>query len=121
MVSTPPFAVKRGDVCWRDFGPASEPGSPAKRRPVVVVQADYLNDSNLATTLVVPLTSNVDLAAYSSNVFIPATISGLPRDSVVLTHQVTVVTKASLNYPEARLPSSVVSAIHDGIRTVLGE
>ena len=120
-MSIPPLAVKRGDVCWRHFGPASEPGSPAKRCPVVVVQADYLNDSQLATTLVVPLTSNVDLAAYSNNVFIPAAISGLPRDSVALTHQVSAVTKASLSYPEARLPSSVVGAILAGIRTVLGD
>ncbi|MDQ2796684.1 MAG: type II toxin-antitoxin system PemK/MazF family toxin, partial [Actinomycetota bacterium] len=75
------MVIRRGMVCWADLG--STVGSrPAKRRPVLVVQADGFNQSRLATVLVVVITSNTALAVMPGNVFLPAATTGLPRDSV---------------------------------------
>lgn len=74
--------IVRGSVCWVDLG---EPrGSrPARRRPVlVVVQDDAYNSSRLATTIAAVIPSNTALAAVAGNVFIPAAVSGLSKDSV---------------------------------------
>ena len=109
----------RGDVCWADLG---EPrGSrPAKRRPVLVIQADPYNDSKLSTTLVAVITSNTGLAAMPGNVFLPAVASGLPRDSVLNVTALVTIDKADLDQPVARLPSSLMTEIDRGLRRVLG-
>ena len=56
--------IGRGSICWADL---SEPqGSrPAKRRPVLVIQADPFNASRLNTTLAAVVTSNTGLAAIA--------------------------------------------------------
>ena len=113
------FSISRGDVCYVDFGPAAG-STPAKRRPVVVVQNDLLNKSDLATVLVVPLTSNTDRAGFSFNTFIPARLSNLPKDSVALGFSVSVINKADLEYPEAQLPASIVDRIVSGVTAAMG-
>lgn len=109
----------RGDVCWADLG---EPkGSrPAKRRPVLVIQADPYNASKLNTTLVAVITSNTALAMLPGNVFLPAVASGLPKDSVLNITALTTIDKADLDPPVGQLPSSLMTEIDRGLRRVLG-
>jgi mRNA interferase MazF len=109
----------RGEVCWTDLG---EPkGSrPAKRRPVLVIQADPYNDSKLSTTLVAVITSNTGLAAMPGNVFLPAVASGLPKDSVLNVTDLVTIDKADLDQPVGRLPRSLMTEIDRGLRRVLG-
>jgi hypothetical protein len=45
-------------------------------------KGDSFNASRIATTVVVPLTSNLRLAAAPGNVVLAAARSGLPKDSV---------------------------------------
>ena len=87
--------ITRGEIHWADLGAAS--GSrPAKRRPVLVVQSDPYNASRLATVVAVVITSNTSLAAMPGNVFLPATATGLPRDSVVNVTAVVTLNKTDL-------------------------
>jgi mRNA interferase MazF len=113
------FQLRRGDVCWYDFG-APVGSESAKRRPALVVQSDDYNDSNLDTTIVVPLTSRLDRAQFPDNVFIPAVASSLDKDSVALTFQVAVVNRTRLDYPIGRLPTSVLFQVDDALCSVLG-
>ncbi|MGI9032448.1 MAG: type II toxin-antitoxin system PemK/MazF family toxin [Acidimicrobiales bacterium] len=48
--------VAQGDVFWASL-PEPAGSGPGSSRPVVMVQGDALNASNLATAVVVPLTS----------------------------------------------------------------
>jgi len=108
----------RGDICWADLG---EPrgSKPAKRRPVLVIQADAYNASKLGTTLVAVITSNTAFAAMPGNVFLPAVASGLPKDSVLNVTALVTVDKADLDPPVSRLPASLMSEIDRGLRRVL--
>ena len=108
----------RGDICWADLG---EPkGSrPAKRRPVLVIQAEPYNTSRLSTTLVAVITSNTALAAMPGNVFLPAVASGLPKDSVLNVTALVTLDKADLG-PPAGLPGALMTEIDRGLRRVLG-
>ena len=108
----------RGDICWADLG---EPrgSKPAKRRPVLVIQADAYNASKLSTTLVAVITSNTAFAAMPGNVFLPAVASGLPKDSVLNVTALVTVDKADLDPPVARLPPSLMTEIDRGLRRVL--
>ncbi|WP_400995580.1 type II toxin-antitoxin system PemK/MazF family toxin [Agromyces sp. GXQ0307] len=107
-------------MVWVDFG--SPRGSePAKRRPAVVMQEDWLLATQIATVLVVPLTSNVALEAFPGNVLVPVDASGLGKDSVAIVSQVGPVSREFLEpFPVGHVPSYVLSKIADGIRLVMG-
>ncbi|HEU4849856.1 MAG TPA: type II toxin-antitoxin system PemK/MazF family toxin [Terrimesophilobacter sp.] len=109
----------RGEIYWKDFGsPAgSEPGY---RRPVVVVQDDRFNRSAIATCIVAVVTSNVGLATIPGNVFLPASASGLPRDSTVNLSQVMTVDTPTLSGPAGSIPDYLMTDIDAGLRLVLG-
>jgi mRNA interferase MazF len=110
---------QRGDVCWADLG---EPhGSrPAKRRPVLVIQADPYNASRLNTTLAAVITSNTGLAALPGNVFIPAIASGLSKDSVVNVTALITLDKTDLDPAVGQLPASLLDEVDRGLRRVVG-
>lgn len=112
--------MNRGDVHWCDLGdPAGS--APAKRRPVLIIQADPYNDSRLATTIVAVLSSNTALAAMPGNVFLPAALTGLAKDSVVnVTALVTVDRRQLDQHPSARVPEHLIREVDRGLRRVLG-
>ncbi|MGN6127217.1 MAG: type II toxin-antitoxin system PemK/MazF family toxin [Humibacter sp.] len=112
--------IARGDLVWVDFG-APRGSEPAKIRPAVVMQDDWLLATNVATALVVPLTSNTALEAFPGNVLVPAVASGLDKDSVAVVSQVGPVGREFLDpFPIGRLPAYLLSEISSGIRLVLG-
>lgn len=111
--------VKRGDVHWCDLGEATG-SAPAKRRPVLVIQADEYNRSRLATTLVAILTSNTGLAAMPGNVFLPAIATGLPKDSVVNVTALATIGRGDLDpYPVGQVPDHLMAEVEQGLRRVL--
>ena len=112
--------VIRGDVHWCDLGEPSG-SAPAKRRPVLVIQADEYNRSRLATTVVAVVTSNTALAAMPGNVFLPAAATGLSKDSVVnVTALATIDRRALGPLPAGRVPNHLMAEVDQGIRRVLG-
>lgn len=112
--------IAHGDVVWLDFG-TPRGSEPAKRRPAVVMQEDWLIATEIATVIVVPLTSNVALEAFPGNVLVPVDASGLGKDSVAVVSRIGPVSREFLEpYPVGRVPSYVLSKIADGIRLVLG-
>ena len=112
------FDLRQGHVCLYDFD--AHPGDvQRKERPVVVVQCNRLNRTRLTTTVVVPLTSNTALAEFPGNTFLSARLTGLPKDSVALGHQVFTVMKDDLGYPTGILDTAAVQAITTGITTVI--
>ncbi len=110
--------IRRGDIHWVDLG---EPAGsrPAKLRPVVIVQAPSYNASRLATTIAIVVTSNTALAAMPGNVFLPATVTGLRRDSVANVTALVTVEKGELGAPAGAVPETLMLEIDDGLRAVL--
>ncbi len=110
--------IERGGIYWVNLG---EPhGSrPAKRRPVVVIQADLYNSSRLGTVVAAIVTSNISLAALPGNVFLPTSASGLPKDSVVNVTAIITLDKADLDEPVDVLPAYLCEDLDRGLRRVL--
>src|ERR1700759_2554002 len=111
--------TSRGSVCWADLGEARG-SKPAKRRPVLVIQANPFNASRLNTTIAAVITSNTALAAMPGNVFLPASASGLPKDSVVNVTALVTLNKTDLEGPVGHLPESLIDDVNRGLRRVLG-
>ena len=108
--------TQRGSICWADLGEAH--GSrPAKRRPVLVIQSDLFNASRLSTTIATVITSST---ALPGNVFLPAAISGLPKDSVVNVTALVTLNKTDLETPVGHLPEALMDDVNRGLRRVLG-
>lgn len=112
--------IRRGSVWWADLGePESQGSKPAKRRAVLIVQANSFNASRLNTTLVAIITSNTRLAAMPGNVFLPATTAGLPKDSVVNVTALVTLDKTDLHAETGHLPTSLMHEVDRGLRSVL--
>ncbi len=112
--------ITRGDVVWVDFG-TPRGSEPAKIRPAVVMQDDWLLATEIATVLVVPLTSNTTLEGFPGNVLIARDASGLEKDSVAVVSQVGAVSREFLDpYPAGRLPGYLMTKVAAGIRLVMG-
>ena len=110
--------IERGGIYWADLGPAV--GSrPAKRRPVVVIQAASYNASRLATVLAAVLTSNTALAGVPGNVFLPAASTRLPRDSVVNVTALVTLNKTDLTKHVGHTPDTLMRDVERGLRLVL--
>ena len=72
--------MRRGEIWWAGHGEpvGSEPGY---RRPVVIVSANFLNESRLRTVLIVPVTANLTREHYRGNVRLPAIQDDWPRET----------------------------------------
>jgi mRNA interferase MazF len=110
--------IARGEIHWADLGTAS--GSrPAKRRPILIVQSDPYNASRLATVVAVVITSNTALAAMPGNVFLPASATGLPRDSVVNVTALVTLNKTDLTDRVGPLSLAMMNEVDRGLRRAL--
>lgn len=110
--------IDRGGIYWADLG-APVGSRSAKRRPVLVISATTYNRSRLATVLAAVITSNTALAAIPGNVFLPAAITGLPRDSVVNATALVTLHKADLTDPVGTAPLALLHEVDRGLRRVL--
>ena len=85
-------SVWRGQIWWADLG-VPIASSPGYRRPVLIVQSNFANQSRLATTIVVALTSNLARARDPHNFELSAEETGLPGDSTVNASQFVTLDK----------------------------
>ena len=106
--------MMRGEIWWVDFGVpfGSEVGF---RRPVVVIQNNILNESNLKTVIVIPLTTNTIYAEFPNNLFLDKTITKLPKDAVTQSHLVVHIDKERFLEKVSKLDNSTIDKILDGI------
>jgi mRNA interferase MazF len=86
----------------------------------VIVQGDAFNASRISTTVVVPLTSNQRLAAAPGNVALPATTTGLPKDSVANVSLIVALDRGLLTDRVGRLSDAHLDRVMAGIDLVLG-
>ena len=111
--------MTRGELWWADFGVpcGSEPGY---RRPVIIIQNDFFNKSNINTTIVIPLTTNMILADAPGNIIFKKTESKLKRDSVITISQIEVIDRQRLIEKIAKIEKPVLEKIESNIMFVLG-
>jgi len=110
---------RRGEIWWADL---SEPrgSEPGHRRPVLIIQEDHFNQSQLATVIVLSLTSNLRYQHLPGNLFLSSMESGLEKDSVINITQLTTIDKSWLDAYVVELPVTVMIQVEAGLGLVLG-
>ena len=101
-----------------DFGPATGP-EQAGTRPAIILQDDSLGQV-FATTIVVPVTTNLRRLSLPTTLLLRAGEGGLPRDSVALCYQVQVRGKARLIQRLGELTPERLSEVEGNVLTALG-
>ena len=93
-------------------------GGLDKRRPVIVISADFLNRRSLDVT-VIPLTS-VERLKFSCRVPISAGIAGLRRKSFAKCDGVVTINRSNIVFPPlGTLPSHLMSQIENAVKDAL--
>jgi mRNA interferase MazF len=111
--------MTRGELWWADFGMpfGSEPGY---KRPVLIIQNDFFNNSKINTTIVIPLTTNLILADAPGNILITRRESKLKKDSVITISQIEVIDRHRLIEKITKLEGTIIEKIENNILFVLG-
>lgn len=110
--------VRRGDVLLANLDPA-QGTEPGKKRPVVVVQSDLLNEAGHPSTLVCPVISKVDGAIQYLRVALRSEDSGLRRPSAILVDQVRAIDNRRLVTFLGRVPEHTMALLADRLGKIL--
>jgi mRNA interferase MazF len=102
--------LRKGAVLLADLGPA-QGTEPGKKRPVVVVQCDFLNSEPHPSTVVCPLTTQIQPGGEPLRVRVPKGQSGLAKESDALVDQVRAIDNRRFIKPLGQVDRSTVSLI----------
>lgn len=104
----------RGEIWWVDFGVpfGSEVGF---RRPVIVLQNDILNESNLKTVVVLPVTTNILYSELPNNIFLEKSVTKLSKDVVTQPHLIVHIDKERFIEKVSKLNNQTMDIILQGI------
>jgi len=110
--------MRRGEICLVDLEPLR--GAEAnKRRPAVIVSNDGANSSaervGRGVITVVPVTSNTD-RVYPFQVLLPATESGLDRDSKAQAEQIRSIAIERVGARVGALPADLLAMLDEALR-----
>lgn len=112
------MTVVQGGVYWVTLHGGGS--APNKRRPAVVVQADTFNESRIATTIVVAITSSLKWADVHGNVALRKGEGGLGKACVANVSQIVTVDKLDLEARIGTLTNARLQAVLRGVALVLG-
>ena len=112
------MVVHRGEIWWASLiqPSGSEPGF---RRPIIVVQSNDFNSSQIRTIVAIVITSNINLAKAPANVLLKKKQTGLSKDSVANVSQIVTLDKSYLSEKVGTLTSGQLSKVEQGLRLVL--
>jgi len=110
--------LNRGEIWWADLD-ESRGSSPGFRRPVLIVQSDSFDRSEINTVICAVLTSNTRLAAAPGNILLSSKDSGLPKDSVINISQIVTLDKMDLVQVVGKLRRVIMNDVENSLRIVL--
>lgn len=113
------MVIAQGDIWWAEL-PEPFGSESGYRRPVLVIQCDRFNESNIATILSVPLTGQLKWANFPGNILLTSRATGLQRDSVANVSQIVPVDRRRLIERAGRVAEAKLQQVLDGVCLVIG-
>jgi len=112
------MVIKRGEIWWAEL-PEPSGSDPGYKRPLVIIQSNDFNSSNIGTVIAAVITSNIYLASAPGNILLSKKNSKLSKKSVVNVSQLITLDKSFLTDKIHTLSSKLMAQIDNGIRLVL--
>ena len=109
----------KGEIWWAAL-PTPRASEPGYKRPVLILQSDAFNRSNINTVICVVVTSNIALARAPGNVMLSKKDSNLPKKSVINVSQIVTLDKSYLTECVGTISKSIMNKVENGIKLVLG-
>ncbi|NNF06009.1 MAG: type II toxin-antitoxin system PemK/MazF family toxin [Candidatus Eisenbacteria bacterium] len=110
--------MNRGEIWWAEL-PNPRGSEPGFRRPVLIVQANAFNASQIRTVIVAAITSNLKLEEAPGNVRLSKRHSKLSKTSVVNVSQLLTIDRCFLVQKACKIPRSAQDLVDSGIRLAL--
>jgi mRNA interferase MazF len=111
--------MTQGDIWWAEL-PAPAGSTAGFRRPVIVVQSDSFNRSQIGTIVCVPLTSQLRWADAAGNIRLTPRQTALPKESVAQATLILAVDRRRLTERVGRLSGPTLALVLAGVDLVLG-
>ncbi|MDE0035207.1 MAG: type II toxin-antitoxin system PemK/MazF family toxin [Deltaproteobacteria bacterium] len=111
--------MNRGEIWWADL-PVPGQSEPGYRRPVLIVQSDGFNRSQIRTVVALAITSNLRLAEAPGNISLARRGTGLPRASVINVSQIITLDKEYLIERAGRASDAIMRQAEESLRVLLG-
>ena len=105
----------KGEIWWANL-PYPRGSEPAKKRPVLVIQGDAFNRSNINTVVCAVITSNQQIANSPANLLLEKAVSKLPATSVANFSQIVTVDKSYFISQVSMVPKSILEKIDECIK-----
>ena len=112
------MVIKQFDIWVADLNPrvGTESG---KKRPVVVVQTDLLNRTGHPSTIICPITTNVQLKSNVLRVHIKKGNTKLLKDSDILVDQLRAIDNKRLVEKLGSIPQSAKTQLKENLALIL--
>ena len=108
----------KGEIWWANLPDDPYGSEPGKNRPVLIIQNDVFNRSEIRTTICAVITSNIKLAKMPGNIILEKGVSGLDKTSVINFSQVATIDKTRLLKQISMLPGNYIEKINDSIKYI---
>ncbi len=112
------MVIERGEIWWADLG---EPrgASPGLTRPILIIQSDFFNRTQINTVVAAIITTNLLLAKMPGNVLLTERASGLKEESVLNVSQLFTLDRSDLLEYVGTLSERKMEQVEKGLRLVL--
>jgi len=112
------MVIKQFEIWIADLNPpiGTEPG---KRRPVLVIQTNLLNKISYRSTLICPITTNVQKDSDLLRVNIKKGVTKLHEDCDILIDQIRAIDNSRFINRIGDLPADLVDKVKDNLLNIL--
>ncbi|MBZ9731049.1 type II toxin-antitoxin system PemK/MazF family toxin [Salegentibacter sp. JZCK2] len=90
-----------------------------KKRPVIIIQTNLLNSVNHPSTLICPLTTNVQKNAQILRVCLPKDTASLTKECDIMVDQLRAIDNKRLVKKIGKVPSSISSKLKENLLIIM--
>ena len=108
----------KGEIWWANLTENPYGSEPGKCRPVLIIQNDAINRSNIKTVICATITSSLNQANVPGNIKLEKAVSGLEKTSIVNFSQIVTVDKTRFKEQVSMLPKNYIAMINESIKYI---
>jgi len=112
------MSIKQFEIWIADLNPqiGTEPG---KTRPVVVIQTNFLNNIPHPSTIVCPITTNVELGSDILRVHLKKGMANLNQECDIMIDQIRAIDNTRLINKVGILPNDLINKVKENILIIM--